>query len=161
MLAVSSLYWVQAKTSDEQLHKLSNSYIQLKGDFEYNVQLLDGRDAELAQRDADLAQRDAELSERNAELSQCQKQLQEQMALLEQLQQELAAANEGVDTCLTFYNMQRSQPASCSSVTAYARLFVLCGIQQSLLQQAKAIHSIEHDRRSRTSVHLSWRRCRM
>ena len=81
MLAVSSLYWVQAKTSDEQLHQLSNSYIQLKGDFEYNVQLLDGRDAELQQRDADMAQRDAELSERNAELSKCQKQLKVQIRI--------------------------------------------------------------------------------
>ena len=46
---------MQAKERGEQLQRLSDSYIQLKSDFEYNVQLLDGRDNELAKRDAELA----------------------------------------------------------------------------------------------------------
>ena len=72
---------MQAEERREQLQRLSNSYVQLKSDFEYNVQLLDGRDSEHAKRDAQLAE--------------CEAQLQEQQVLHEQLQQELAAANEG------------------------------------------------------------------
>ena len=72
---------MQANERGEQLHRLSDSYTQLKSDFEYNVQLLDGRDSELAKRDAQLAHHEIKL--------------EEQLALHEHQQQELAAANEG------------------------------------------------------------------
>lgn len=87
---------MQAKEREEQLRILSNSYIQLKADFEYNVQLLDGRDAELMQRDAELSERDAQLAECDAQLAQAQTKLCEQLALQKHLQEQLAKAHEGV-----------------------------------------------------------------
>lgn len=72
---------MQVKEREEQLRILSDSYIQLKSDFEYNVKLLDSRDAELAKREADLAESG--------------RQLQVQSALHQQMQEDLARAREG------------------------------------------------------------------
>ena len=74
---------MQAREREDQLHVLSGSYLRLKSDFEYNVQLLDGRDAELAQRDAELAQSAEEQ--------------QKQSLACERLQGELTKAHEGAN----------------------------------------------------------------
>ena len=87
---------MQAREREDQLRILSGSYLRLKGDFEYNVQLLDGRDAELAQRHAELAQSDGE---------------QKKQALAcKQLQGKLSRAHEGA----TFTSVSSAQ-TSCST----------------------------------------------
>ena len=77
---------MQAREREDQLRVLSSSYLRLKSDFEYNVQLLDARDAELAQRDAELAQSAGE-HEKHARA--CKR-----------LQGELTRAHEGDNTHL-------------------------------------------------------------
>ena len=86
----------QARESEDQLRILSGSYLRLKGDFEYNVQLLDGRDAELAQRDAELAQSAEEQKK--------------QAVACKQLQGKLSRAHEGA----TFTSVSSAQ-ISCST----------------------------------------------
>ena len=98
---------MQAREREDQLQILSGSYLRLKGDFEYNVQLLDGRDAELAQRHAELAQSAGE---------------QEKQALAcKQLQGKLSRAHEGA----TFTSVSSAQ-TSCSTCGHLRHYTVLC-----------------------------------
>ena len=46
---------VQLAEREQQLGSVSARFLQLQQDFAYNLQLLDGRDAELAQYDAEVA----------------------------------------------------------------------------------------------------------
>ena len=143
---------MQAREREDQLRILSGSYLRLKGDFEYNVQLLDERDAELAQRHAELAQSAGE---------------QKKQALAcKQLQGKLSRAHEGATftsvssaqtSCSTFKPQECRICASrnCNNIVAayqglaYASSVLACAeaeMQQALLQQAEAVWQAQHDR---------------
>ena len=105
---------MQAREKEDQLRILSGSYLRLKSDFEYNVQLLDGRDAELAQRDAALAHLAGEQ--------------QKQSIACRRLQEELARAHEGER-----YTSVSSAGPSCSTCGHLRHCIVLCASQEVCL----------------------------
>ncbi len=71
--------WAQLLEREQQLTIVSSRFLQLQQDFQYNLQLLDGRDAELGQFEAEveglqsaLEQKGSVVDELQASLTQAQ-----------------------------------------------------------------------------------------
>ncbi len=94
---------LQLTEREEQLSTVSSRFLQLRQDFEYNLQLLDGRDAELMQYEA--------------EVEGLQSGLEQQGCLVEELQASLSKAQTGKTfatvTRLAFIENSTSESHPC------------------------------------------------
>ena len=77
----------QLSEREQQLSTVSSRFLQLQQDFKYNLELLDGRDAELVQYEA--------------EVQELQSGLEQQECLVEELQSSLTKAQTGAKVCTT------------------------------------------------------------
>ncbi|EIE22162.1 hypothetical protein COCSUDRAFT_55861 [Coccomyxa subellipsoidea C-169] len=79
---------------EEQLSTVSSRFLQLRQDFEYNLQLLDGRDAELMQYEAEVEGLQSGLEQQGCLVEELQASLSKAQTDLEREQQVLQSATE-------------------------------------------------------------------